>query len=511
MVTMRSIIYTGKKSNNNLQNVTEKICAECSLLKLLTEFHKYVNGEYGRQSTCKKCRKTNNYPRLTEGTKKCSKCKEEKDVLAFNSDKALTSGLQSQCRECQNSLNYFRQKSGTKKCVKCGKEKDVLEFNSHKQQKSGLQPRCRKCQNSSNYLRQKEGTKKCSKCGNEKDVAEFNSNKRLTSGLRSDCRKCQNSYNYPRQTEGTKKCSECGENKDVSKFNTNKGLTSGLQSKCRECYKASARYYSRKTVGTKRCFDCKKIKDVSMMSSKSTTRDGLSHLCKTCTNIRGARRLSNFDKYMNDLYIHVKSRSKSDNICMDISKESMINLCDDQCMICPGTGHKLLHKKTTQEEEDNSHYYNISCDRIDSKQGYIEYNVQFTTKGYNQIKNEFDEDLIFKICRKIQSFQPYDDSYKKIKIGPTEKRFIRNRFNDAKYHCVRGSREIIFLITEKQIQLMYIKQEGLCYLSGIEMTLVKGRRTNEDRHRIKANYFNLSIDRIDSSKDYTIDNVHVST
>lgn len=61
-------------------------------------------------------------------------------------------------------------------------------------------------------------------------------------------------------------------------------------------------------------------------------------------------------------------------------------------------------------------------------------------------------------------------------------------------------RKISFEITKEQAEIVFEKQEGKCALTGVELYFTK-LRTNYNR------YTNASLDRIDSSKPYTTDNI----
>ena len=90
----------------------------------------------------------------------------------------------------------------------------------------------------------------------------------------------------------------------------------------------------------------------------------------------------------------------------------------------------MLHLKTYDPDRltkfSDSSYYNMSIDRKDSNLGYIRDNIQFTTWGYNIIKNELDEKYLFEICQDITSFQERIDKPKRIKIDSPAERFIRD-------------------------------------------------------------------------------------
>lgn len=61
-------------------------------------------------------------------------------------------------------------------------------------------------------------------------------------------------------------------------------------------------------------------------------------------------------------------------------------------------------------------------------------------------------------------------------------------------------KDIEFTIIPEDLVEIYYKQNGKCAISGLEMSL-------ESSSRHKANTFIVSIDRIDSDKGYTKDNI----
>lgn len=79
-----------------------------------------------------------------------------------------------------------------------------------------------------------------------------------------------------------------------------------------------------------------------------------------------------------------------------------------------------------------------------------------------------------------------------------------DRFWETALSALKGgafSRGIPVLLTKDDLLGMYLDQDGRCALSGIEMLVECGAGTRND---IKP-----SVDRIDSSKGYLLDNVHI--
>lgn len=81
--------------------------------------------------------------------------------------------------------------------------------------------------------------------------------------------------------------------------------------------------------------------------------------------------------------------------------------------------------------------------------------------------------------------------------------FIKALYKDLIRNAKK--RNINVYITEKNILDLYYKQNGLCNLTGEKMTFDKYMSNNS---RLK-NINNISVDRIDSTLDYFINNVHL--
>lgn len=86
--------------------------------------------------------------------------------------------------------------------------------------------------------------------------------------------------------------------------------------------------------------------------------------------------------------------------------------------------------------------------------------------------------------------------------------FLKDRIRNAKANAQRKSTKrpsIEFNIDFDHIKKLYEAQNGLCAVSGIEMTYIS---YNTNDFRIK-NPHNISLDRIDSSKGYVPGNVQL--
>jgi len=65
-------------------------------------------------------------------------------------------------------------------------------------------------------------------------------------------------------------------------------------------------------------------------------------------------------------------------------------------------------------------------------------------------------------------------------------------------------RGLLFDVTAEELWELFNKQQGLCALSGVPITLTT---VINKQHNLDKTLMSASLDRIDNSKDYTIDNV----
>ena len=101
-------------------------------------------------------------------------------------------------------------------------------------------------------------------------------------------------------------------------------------------------------------------------------------------------------------------------------------------------------------------------------------------------------------CKKIKSQQQR-------KCKSTYDGFIKNNFKDLRHNAKR--RNIQVDITIQDVYNLYKQQNGLCAILNIQMTYESIERGTTTQHII--NKLNVSVDRIDSSKCYTKDNIQL--
>jgi len=87
--------------------------------------------------------------------------------------------------------------------------------------------------------------------------------------------------------------------------------------------------------------------------------------------------------------------------------------------------------------------------------------------------------------------------YEKINSNPIN--YMQNLCVQLKH--VRKKQGINWDVTPQELYILYAKQEGKCALTGQELTFKRGRDEESD--------FNISIDRINSTDSYHIENIQL--
>lgn len=265
------------------------------------------------------------------------------------------------------------------------------------------------------------------------------------------------------------------------------------------------------------CWDCKKEKNFKLFPYRKQYADNKEKRCKECNLINHQKRRENHTKeqFIQEMITcckeSAKKRSKTRKECgiCTINVNDILELYELQKGICIYNGKKLLFK--------SNDYDKISIDRIDSNKGYTKDNIQLLTYFSNQAKSNLTNEeyiLFIKNCY-IHLFQNNNISnisnnsnisFINYEFNKNETIFINKLLKTTKSSAYKRKKQYrlnasIHTITIEDILEIYKKQKGLCVYSGIQLQFIN--TTN------KINMNNLSIDRIDSNKGYTKDNIQL--
>ena len=318
-----------------------------------------------------------------------------------------------------------------------------------------------KCTKISKIMNDDTGTKKCVSCDQEKPkTKEFfysNGKKGASAGFRSSCKLCEKARKdarpkktYKPITSGRKICKGIlcnGKKISVSKFNKDKSKIDGLQSICRNCQRSKARANITITDDlTKKCF-----------SNKPTII--------SCSKIKP---LNEFSKNPHGKFGY-----------------------HNQCNKCRSKNRKRINVKP--QKNGTKICKGSQCLKIN--QNGVEKNVKEFHSDKRNVKNGLQSTC--KVCRKYDSVKHYSKL----------KNYCKLLIKDTKSNLKRKARQLKLEITVNDIEKLYNSQNRRCAISGIEMQH-SYTISNDKKTHIKRPY-NISIDRVDSNKGYTLKNIQL--
>lgn len=343
----------------------------------------------------------------------------------------------------------------------------------------------------------------------------------------------------------TKYCKGCQVTKLRTEFHKNGKTVHPICKICRQSERKTKRYPRKE--GIKKCPTCNTFLDTKKyFNSDQRSPDGLQCYCKGCKELQRYRGFSTFNGFMANLLRDIRGNAKKRGIQVNIVLEDLIDLYKNQDGMCIYTGIKMTHickERDTTEHIINK--WNISVDRINSDKPYQKDNLQLTCAVVNRLKSYHDEEFFLSLCLGIRwSNKNYINSHKyrvhyeknPIDTNPVTSLFLKTLYESkqrknivldtpiqrwanknvdnfikklhlcTKHGCKGRKRKNITLeLSEKDIKDQYIKQDGKCAVTGLKMT----RIAHQKKKGKDAHYWNISIDRIDSNKPYTKDNIQL--
>jgi hypothetical protein len=277
---------------------------------------------------------------------------------------------------------------------------------------------------------------------------------------------------------------ECGLEKDPSEFVTDVNAKRGYRLICKPCHAINVkkRNNPRKTTGTKFCYGHQENHPVADFASDKSKSDGLQGDCKAYkAKIRKERKekLAKINKKVEKKYCPGCDKYKTyAEFHVNISATDGLH---KTCGECRSKERKQLdYKKPTEGTK-----YCPGCKKTEDVSKF--YADKSSTDGMQtNCKN----------CHR-KTMQ---------KWASTFHGFLTKLFNDLVQNAKRRSKKIKVDITIDDIIELYGLQEGKCALTNKKMTHIA--YANKKGEHI-MNKYNISVDRIDSSKDYTQDNIQL--
>ena len=123
--------------------------------------------------------------------------------------------------------------------------------------------------------------------------------------------------------------------------------------------------------------------------------DRLGKLCKKCANskVENQGHKGYYKRVLRASFAHkYKTNAETRGIVFDVSFDYLADLLIEQDFECALSGESLDAMGVQN---------NASLDRIDSKEGYVEGNVQWVTSTVNMMKQSYTQEEFIAVCKAV--------------------------------------------------------------------------------------------------------------
>ena len=253
------------------------------------------------------------------------------------------------------------------------------------------------------------------------------------------------------------------------------------------------------------CFTCKRMIPSYLFNNDPRKVNKKRSSCKKCMAKDNIQRRKNWtlEQVVQHMLRSARRRTsakrrKNKKICpFNLSTEDILLLRHKQRNRCVYSGLELEWYLNAPNK--------ASIDRINSEEGYHIENIQLTIWRANEMKKDMSENIFLWWVLKIAEYHGTMPSQRKIEVikrtySNSETRFLRSRLNIARSSAkIRQSkgRECEYSLSEQDIVSMREYQNNQCVYSGVVLQWCQNTQNQ------------ASIDRIDSTKGYHIDNIQL--
>jgi len=256
-------------------------------------------------------------------------------------------------------------------------------------------------------------------------------------------------------------CKDCNIKKPLINFHKDKIYVLGVRNRCKDCrkvFREERKEYinNRKRILYKNTITEEKRNKLNIKAKELYTKNFFNALIYTC-----------------------KAKKRTHNIDCDITKEYLEELYKSQhkkCYYCDVILNIIIGNKSCDQ---------ISIDRKDSNKGYVRDNVVLSCLFCNYAKNTSNIGYFEKFIKAIKT-----NNYESQDNLTIDKYWVRKLYNLIK------QRDCNTDITKKWIENQIIKQNYVCYHSGLKLVITE----------IPRYPFKPSIERLDNNISYKKDN-----
>lgn len=253
-----------------------------------------------------------------------------------------------------------------------------------------------------------------------------------------------------------------------------------------------------------RCFTCKRMKPSYLFNNDPRKVNNKRSSCKKCMVEHHNRRRANWtlEQFAHNMLRGArtsakKRRERHRNCPFGLSLEDILSLRHKQGNRCVYSGLELQWYVNAPNM--------ASIDRKSSENGYIITNVQLTIWRINAMKSDMEERTFLWWVMRVAEYQFTTPSQRKIEVikrtySNHENRFLRSRLKIARSSAIKRQskgRVCEYSLSEQDIVSMREHQNNQCVYSGAVLQWCQNTPNQ------------ASIDRIDSTKGYRIDNIQL--
>ena len=251
---------------------------------------------------------------------------------------------------------------------------------------------------------------------------------------------------------------------------------------------------------------CLRCNNISEMLRSNIVRKG-NKFCKFCAE-QGTGHINwkGYEEINGALLYEYQYGAKNRGLSFNISIQDMWNLFLRQNHKCALSGIELTFDPNVKWTDKK---ITASLDRIDSSRGYELDNIQWIHQDLQRIKMNMEQVEFLDWCKKVADYQNGLVNYN------NDEALIewQHHKNWRGYGNIRStlfsswksgalSRKLIWQIELQDIWDLFVRQRGLCALSGLRIDFNRNWRDFTNR--------TASLDRIDSAQGYIIDNLQWS-
>jgi hypothetical protein len=380
--------------------------------------------------------------------KKCYTCEEDKILDEYYNDKKTKDGKFSSCKKC-----ICIKKGGDPNCYKCKQCGQLLElecFEKSEKNKRGIKVVCIECHIKNKEEIEEKTEKECTNCKQTLPLNNFHKDSQKSDGLYSVCKTCAISKTKKYTSNNKEKVAQTSKKSHQKYKNTDK------------CIRRRRNYYDKNK---------KRIDNRVKEWVKNNKEERKKILQKYGNTVNGI---------INAMINSARSKDKKKGLDNNMTYENIIELKNKQ-------NNKCVYTNVELEWSNANKKFRVSLDRIDSTKGHTTENCQLVILPINYLKSNMTIEKFKKVVNALKNPKLHDSIINDIQI--------KERITGMKARS--NKKKLGMNLDFNLLKKFILDNNNECIFSKIKLSW--------DTFAFNC----ASIDRIDSEKGYTLDNIQL--